>query len=349
MPMKKMLCLLLALVLSAWLFCPVSAADGDPFFVAVNDAIPMTVTNGKPTYTAGGLIVPYSVFDAAPGGVATAYDYAAQTLVLFTRSRRLIFYLDQDKAVDESGNTYDAVTSYKSGVLYVPATFCAQHFGLKCTLLTDRNGYQILRFTDGNEAYDDAAFSEKAEGLILSRIQSFVPIPENETASDAEKEEEEAELIPVYPAFVNVEQMEQAAALLQERGECAAFFFTGSEITENPALVRILYAAGHQIGLTAAPGSEDPAAALSSANQALYTVLHRKTLLALVTEEQAAAVSGYCVFPRPTEPQSVTELVQLPSQRLLLCTEDPQSVLDNIDYAGAALCLLRETSFLNEP
>ena len=346
--MKKWLCLLLAALLLAQLFCFAAAAAGSsPFFVAVNDAVVMTVTNGKPTYTAGGLTVPYSVFDAAPGGVATAYDSAAQTLVLFTRSRRLIFDLEQDKVTDENGNVHDVATSYKNGVLYVPAAFCCQHFGLKCTSLTDKNGYTILRFTDGSEAYNDTVFTEKASAMVLSRIDGRDQIADGIPAPEQEAEEEEP--VPVYPAFVNADQMEQAAELLAARGERAAFFLTAAEIAENPILVRSLYNAGHQIGLTAAPEEEDPVSALEAANRALHTVLRRKTLLVLVTEEQAEAVSGYCVFLRPTEPQSVTELVQLPSHRLLLCTDDPQSVLDNIDYAGAVLCLLRETSFLNEP
>ena len=78
MKYRKLLCVLLALALLLAL-APMAGAEGDLFFVAVNDTIPVTLTSLP--YTSGGVVyVPYTAFDARPGGVVSAYNATAQTL-----------------------------------------------------------------------------------------------------------------------------------------------------------------------------------------------------------------------------------------------------------------------------
>ena len=84
MKYRKLLCVLLALALLLAL-APMAGAEGDLFFVAVNDTIPVTLTSLP--YTSGGVVyVPYTAFDARPGGVVSAYNPTAQTFVLFVWS-----------------------------------------------------------------------------------------------------------------------------------------------------------------------------------------------------------------------------------------------------------------------
>ena len=112
---KRWTALVLALLMLCAAVLPASAAGADDlFFVAVNDSIPLTITGAKPHYAATGLYVPYTVFDAAPGGVAQAYNAAEQTLVLFNRSGRLVFDLDSGTVTDESGAVSDVLTSAKT-------------------------------------------------------------------------------------------------------------------------------------------------------------------------------------------------------------------------------------------
>ncbi|MBQ1263984.1 MAG: hypothetical protein IIY04_01025, partial [Oscillospiraceae bacterium] len=139
---KRWLALILALCLMAAVWVPSAHAVEDVSFVAVNDTIPLTLPAGSGPYqAAAGLYVPYTVFDASPGGIVSAYNAKEQTLVLLTREKILLFDLDKGKLTDEAGNVSDVMTTYKNGILYVPASICAAHFGLKVSVLTSRDGY----------------------------------------------------------------------------------------------------------------------------------------------------------------------------------------------------------------
>ena len=92
-------------------------------------------------------------------------------MFLLSRTRQMIFDLAAGTVSDESGSVSTANVLYRGGILYLPLTFCASHFGLKTTMLESAGGYQILRFTDGSEVYDDSLFVEKAENLIAYRVR----------------------------------------------------------------------------------------------------------------------------------------------------------------------------------
>ena len=167
MKYRKLLCVLLALALLLAL-APMAGAEGDLFFVAVNDTIPVTLTSLP--YTSGGVVyVPYTAFDARPGGVVSAYNATAQTFVLFTKDSRLVFDLATGETSDENQNTSTQTALFRNGLLYIPLIFCASHFGLKVSMLESQDGYPVLRFTTGSEVYDDSLFIEKAENLIATR------------------------------------------------------------------------------------------------------------------------------------------------------------------------------------
>ena len=167
MKLRRWICFLLCLVLTVCLCAP-ALADSELFFVAVNDTIPLTLSV-FPTYSGGTLYVPYQVFDSQPCGVTPSYNQAKQTYVLLSRTRQMIFDLAAGTVSDESGSVSTANVLYRSGILYLPLTFCASHFGLKTTMLESAGGYQILRFTDGSEVYDDSLFVEGRKSDRLPR------------------------------------------------------------------------------------------------------------------------------------------------------------------------------------
>ena len=194
-----------------------------------------------------------------------AYNAQAQTFVLFTRQRRLVFDLAEGTVTDQDGNVKTVSTTFRGGMLYVPLVYCASFFGLKVTLLKSESGYPILRFTTGSEVYDDSLFVEKAESLIRYRIEQMnTPEPDRNSSSgqtDTPKNPEqtaqpEPEQPPatVYLAFTNAGTMAENAALLEEYSLRGTFFLTAAEINADPALVRALYAAGHILGVTVPRG-----------------------------------------------------------------------------------------------
>ena len=347
---KRLLACTLALALLLGLMTGAAGAADDLFFVAVNDSIPLTITGAKPYYAATGLYVPYTVFDAAPGGVAQAYNAEEQTLVLFTRAKRLVFDIGRDQMTDENGNASSVLTIYKSGLLYVPLSVCAGHFGLSYSMLTSRSGCPVLRFTTGSEIYDDEMFLQKAENLISYRIQTHEQeqtpgSPQPDPRPQTPEEDEPQELVPVYLAITNAAQAADALSALQARGLHAAFFLTAAELEADPLLACRILAAGHTLGLTVSEDETDVQQALHAANDALCAVVHTKTVLALLTAEQAQNVEGFRVFTRGEGETSAQETSQKSeAQRLLVCADDLAGVLDDLEYVGAAPQLLRETS-----
>lgn len=348
---QKLLALFVCLCLLFTLTPCASAAD-DVFFVAVNDTVPLTLTGAAPYYSAGGLYVPYTVFDAAPGGVASAYNADDQTFVLFTRACRLIFDLAEQTVTDETGATSDVTVSYRGGVLYVPLSLCASHFGLSTSMLTSQGGYTVLRFTTGSEVYEDSLFIEKAENLIAYRVSQLgasdeptVPDtpPEKTDPPEQQPEDEPPELPPAvcYLAVTQREQMEAAAGALAQENLLAAFFLTEQEIAEAPELVRALFVAGHTIGVRSDADAEDVAASLDAANEALWRALGRKTVLALT--ESGEPVDGYRVLPAsaetPPEPGQTA---------LIVVSSDAASQIAAFLEQGITIALLRETTGIAE-
>ena len=329
---KRLFCIILSLILCLTL-CTPALAEGDLLFVAVNDSIPLTLT-ALPYESSSGIYVPYTAFDASPGGVIPAYNAQAQTFVLFTRQRRLVFDLAEGTVTDQDGNVKTVSTTFRGGMLYVPLVYCASFFSLKVSLLQSTSGYPILRFTTGSEVYDDSLFVEKAESLIQYRIDQM---PESEQMPAT-----------VYLAFTNAETMADNAALLEKsnlRGTC---FLTAAELTADPALARKLYAAGHILGVTVTEDCENVSASLLEANDALCRALNTKTLFALLPAWQQDGITDFSVLTSPQEPVSAEFAVQQTNApQLLIVSQDAAQTLSTLAAAGANIELLRETTKLS--
>lgn len=353
---KRLFCIVLSLILCLTL-CTPALAEGDLLFVAVNDSIPLTLT-ALPYESSSGIYVPYTAFDASPGGVIPAYNAQAQTFVLFTRQRRLVFDLAEGTVTDQDGNVKTVSTTFRGGMLYVPLVYCASFFSLKVSLLQSSSGYPILRFTTGSEVYDDSLFVEKAESLISYRIaQMNTPEPsqpqapaQQEPEKPAQSEQPEPEQTPatVYLAFTNAETMADNAALLEKFDLRGTFFLTAAELTADPALARRLYAAGHILGVTVTDDCENVSASLLEANDALCRALNTKTLFALLPAWQQEGITDFSILTRPQEPVSAEFAVQQASApQLLIVSQDASQTLSTLTAAGANIELLRETAALS--
>lgn len=358
MKYRRMLCLLLTLALVVCLM-PCTLADGQLFFVALNDTIPLTLTSLP--YTLGSTVyVPYTVFDIKPGGVVPGYDAQNQSLILFTRERHLVFSVEDGTVTDEKQNVSQVSTVYQGGMLYVPLVYCASHFGLTASILQSANGYCVLRFTTGSEVYDDTLFIEKAENLIAYRIQQYEsgesisaePQPKQpDTAPDGGKdkepeEEEEQPPATVYLAYVGADSFQADLRVLDGYRQRGTFFFTAEEIEDHPSLVRTLYLKGHLIGLTCDAACEDAQQALDQANDALDSVLNVKSVLALMPQALTQPVTGYRVFTADEALAPEDAVKDASHAHLLLCRAQPAVLFSVLTQNQASVQLLRETSVL---
>lgn len=353
MKTRGVLCLVLIAALLVCLCVPV-LAEAELFFVAVNDTIPLTLTV-FPTYSGGTLYVPYQVFDAQPCGVTPSYNQTRQTYVLLSRNRQMLFDLAAGTVKTESGTSSTANVLYKNGNLYLPLSFCASHFGLKTTLLESADGYQILRFTDGSEVYDDSLFVQKAENLITYRVQQYTdgsqaaqkPTDRPSSADPTQEPVPEKKPATVYLAFTNAQTMRESMQALARYSLHGTFFLTADEIRTDPALVFELLAAGHTLGLNASQtdAEADLLDTLQAANDALYELLYQKTLLALLPAGSEAQPS-YCCFLQPSTPVTAAQAVDSETTHLLLCSGEAASELYTLFSAEAHTLQLLETSEL---
>ena len=360
--MKKRIVAVVLLAVLLMGILPGAHAAGPLFFVAVNNDIPVLLSGDtSPFYTNGLLYAPYTVFDANPGGVNVSYAVDQGIFALFTLSNTVVYDLNENTLSTKSGTTTNVEVIFRNGVLYLPIEQAAAQFGLSVSLINSSSGCTVLRFKDGTEIYDDQTFLNKSEMFISHMIDTYGeqgfeddPVLENEPA-EQEEEEPVVGSAEIFLAFtgdaVSQETLGDLEALsyLLDRSICAAFFLTETQIQENRQLVRDIYTAGHQIGLTPEPG-EDIRSSLIAANQALDGVLYMKAVLVLLDGE-SPELPSYRVIHRNQTVSTMEQVLEYPEiPSLLLCDSDAVAILEQISLYEVAVHRLLETTVLqNRP
>lgn len=342
--MKKILPGLLALVLVLTLL-PGARAAGSLCFVAVNDAIPLTLpASDAPYYSGGTLYLPYTAFNANPGGVIVSNNVDQNTFVLFTRTSRLVYDLSEGTVTDESGAESPVSVTYRGGMLYIPAS-AAEHFGFSVSILTAKNGETIIRFTNGAQVYDDSLFVEKAANLIdyLNQQQDTpsTDTPDQPSWSGGQTADPpETRPAEVYLAFAGDAVSWDTLDLLADDPYQAAFFLTAEQLRADKDLVRAIYAQGHTVALAA-----ESTADLADANEALDDALFYKTILALVPAGTASDGSWRLIPDTGLPAQAQWLAAETPS--LLVCRSDAGTLLEQLRAAQASVLPLLETTALS--
>lgn len=338
--MKKVLPALLALALILALI-PGAMAAGSLCFVAVNDTIPLTLpASDAPYYSGGTLFLPYTAFNANPGGVIVSNNVDQNTFVLFTRTSRLVYDLTEGTVTDEAGNESPVTVSYRGGMLYIPAG-AAEHFGYSVSLLTGSRGEVIIRFTNGAQVYDDSLFVEKAANLIdyLNQQQQQTPsevTPSQQPGSnDPTSNPPEAQPAEVYLAFAGDAVSAETLELLAQYNYQAAFFLTEAQLHGDKDLARAIYAQGHTVAVTGSSEAE-----LEAANRALDEALFYQTVLALTPS--GVEPGGFWHSLTDTGLPANWAVQETPS--LLVCRSDAAALLEQIQAVQATVLPLLETT-----
>ena len=146
---KRLFCIVFSLILCLTL-CTPALAEGDLLFVAVNDSIPLTLT-ALPYESSSGIYVPYTAFDASPGGVIPAYNAQAQTFVLFTRQRPSRLRSCRGHRHRSGRQRQNVSTTLPRRHALCPAGLLRIVLLAQGKLAQSTSGYPILRFTTGSE------------------------------------------------------------------------------------------------------------------------------------------------------------------------------------------------------
>lgn len=345
---KKLLCLLLAAVL----LLTVVRAEPSICFVAMNDTVPLTLTDGAmPYYDKGKLYLPYTAFHVNPNNVGASYNAEKGTFVLFNASEMLIFDLENETYTDNRDREYSTDLTFRGGLLYVPASV-ASHFGLYVTLLTSRAGYNIIRFTNGEQVYDDGTFVAQAENLINHVAQQHEnqtsvkdPIPGIDPVDPNQGTEIETGPVEIYMAFAGDAVSKETLHTLSDHDLHAAFFLTEEQFVIRRDLVRAIYAGGHTIGLTVSDG-EDVQASLDRANDAMDSVLFCRSVWAMLPQHLAGEEMPYHILTEPAAMPTVEEVLNAPEEpHLYIIRSGAPGIIESFVSAEAALPQLLETTF----
>lgn len=331
-------------------------ATGLACFVGVNNTLTALSGNGMPYYENGVLYIPYTAFHAEPGGVFVAYDEVGKTLALSQIYVRLVYDLAAGTVTDETGSAQPVSVSYRDGLLYIPATQAASHFGLSVTLLESESGCPIIRFTDGSQTMDDVEFTARSETLISLILenngqQPGEEDPENPGPDDGPDGEDPAQEQPatVYLAFAGEAVSTETLGHLRALELQGTFFLTEAQLLDNVELVRSIYAEGHRIGLAVEPGTEDVEAALQAANEALDAAVFGRSVFALLPAD-APEPAGYRVIREPELLPTAADLPAEPSEpQLLICRSGVLETLEALVGMDASMPQLLETSRYSIP
>ncbi|MFI3312363.1 MAG: hypothetical protein R3Y62_00610 [Eubacteriales bacterium] len=326
-------------------------------FVAVNDTIPLTLSANEQPYRSGGtLFVPHTAFGAS--GLSCYLSYGGgSTLALYSQSRRLDFDLTAGTATDENGNVSNVTITIKNGYVYLPASVCAAHFGMSVSYLTSNDGYTVVRFTNGNEIYDNSLFIQRAENFIAYKVSEVSPststtTPSTSTGSNTEETPEpEPEIIPatIHLGIFGGENLWQNLTSLGQYDQIATFFLTAEEILEHGDTLRQLAATGHHLGIYANSLEE-----IQTANQAYATVSLPKSLLVATDfgTDTEDFTDCYAVFVAPEEPLTARTVATLYDTTSLFFVEGDQLVVSLLTFIStdANICPIREMdTFPAEP
>lgn len=315
-------------------------------FVGVNDTIPMYLpADQAPYYKGSVLYIPYTVFNVSPGGVTASYNAGNESLALFTRAKRLVYDLQAGTVTDETQKVGKYEVVYRNGLLYIPASRAISHFGLSYTMLTSNSGSSVLRITDGSQKLDNTTFIKKAETLISIILDQEQSQSGNNTQqTDAENREEPTGPATVYLAFTGEAVSEETLKILKDQEIYAAFFLTLEQMRNNRELVREIYTAGHQIGLTAEAEQGDISMTLEQANQELDQIIFQKSFMVLL-QDTAQILDHYVPYRyRVTQPAVEDVLANSEEAQFLVCDANAAFTVQRLRQAGAYLPQLLENT-----
>lgn len=318
--------LLLSLVLG--LLGSAAASRQTVYFTALNDTILELREDTMPFPYNGGVYVPYSIFDPNTTGVQLGVyaSYSSNIIILYGRqSGALIFDLAQDTASSSTGKKFTRRAVRHNSVIFIPVDLVVNFFGLKWSLLVDRDYGMILRVKSKAAQIPDSEFTAAGRHILESRYNAYLrsigvtvptaspsptpspsPSPRPSPSPSPRPSPSPTPSQPPAPQGGDVylglrcdgdgDTAPLAAALVRQ-GASAVFFFRPEDLLRRDAEVRALAAAGHKIGLILdADSAEGRTAQAEQGSRLLAHILRARSYLAL-TEDGEELPAGWLGWP----------------------------------------------------
>ena len=296
------------------LLIPPPAAAAEVCFTAVNDNVLPLTADTMPIWYKSLIYVPYTVFDSGSTGVDlglnSTYDPSSAMVNIYNLRQILAFDLNAGTCRDPSTDTYYNVRAVmRNGRPYVPLNTVCTFFGLSRSYNSIRQGY-LLRIKNEAVVLSDSKFIEAAENLLNMRLREYnrslnpgsdtpstpgTVTPSTPSTAPTEEEPVTASDVSVYLAFRCTDAGSLSGLLdaLDAKSARAVFFLTPQVLKEHGDLVRRTLGQGHSVGLLAQGDTADQTRLLlERGNELLAGTAHSRTTLAMVPDEQRAALSA---------------------------------------------------------
>lgn len=303
-PTRRVLNWLLVLVLSLGMFLPFPASASTVYLTAINDNIPTLSANTMPIWSGGSLYVPYSVFHYATTGVDlgvdSSYIRSNNTLNLYSMKRMVVFDLDAGTCRNSlTGEEVDARCIMRNNRPYLPLAWVCEYFGLTYSYNTLPNisqGY-LVRVKSDAAVLSDSKFIDAASDLIARRLQeydqSLNPPSETTPTPSTPTPPSDPANVTTYLA-IRCTQWDGVAEMLDvldHQSRFALFLLAPDMVAQQPDLLRRMLGSGHSVGFLAQGDTpEATLALLEKGSQVLQALTYTRTTVALVPDEQQAAV-----------------------------------------------------------
>lgn len=243
---------------------PAFGAPSAVYLMAVNDTVIMELTpDNMPTVVDGMLYVPYTMLSGRISGidlkVSAVYVPTRRSVVVSSGRRGVVFDTQNNTAQDLAGESLPVRAVVRNSMVLVPIEYLCEYFGtINCVRLRTRHG-TLVRVTNSAAILSDVEFVDAADGLLADSLQRYQSAAEGGNGTgpgplSGPENSAEPSRAELYLAFRWGGQAEEAARLMEARGERALFLLPCARLLEQDDLVRRLVGAGHTVGLALTGG-----------------------------------------------------------------------------------------------
>ncbi len=287
--LRRVLCLLLAVLLCCGLFSSAGAARS-VVLTAVNDSFLPLSNSTMPTRQNGEYYVPYSVF----GRLGLRSAVRDNTLSLSSSAITLTFNTAAGTVYDQNMNSYSSPAYLINGTIYVPARLVCGRFGYSYSTLHSGDTL-ILRICSSAATLSDSEFLSASGSTIRSMLNTYNGIPNVSNPPGTQDPTTEIVQKPSSIGFAVTGPASGDTAdiltALDAAGQIAAFFLPIDLDGYHAGLLREIAAAGHTFGFIVEADAPITVDDLARANQSLFHATGMTSRL-LFLAPNAAALSA---------------------------------------------------------
>lgn len=243
---RKIVSVILALLLFCSLIETASADNSGICFTATNDTLldlgSMAVYSGGAAYVPGKIFTTFGVYFLASDSTAMLYDSKYQ----------VYFDLIKGGCYDSLGASYSSSAIFKSGQVYVPASWVSAYFNLSYSSITGVGYGDVIRITNGKQVLSNSQFLDAATSLMHSRYNDYFGVnngasPSTSPASTPSNDNTQKG-IGISLCFIGLPS-KSILDSLDNYNYKACFFVTAEDAQSSPDTIRRICGSGHSLGI----------------------------------------------------------------------------------------------------